>query len=442
MINHSSTLPLEDLDFASNSEANLNRNPVSLLEAQMSELTAAKGSPSSGIFELCEGSFFTFPYKDEQTRTVYLKRVISRSSSVFGRGTIVIRVECACRHCLPNQCNWQGKELVLKLTFPIETRVSESMFMDRCKELAQGEHAWVLNHLPNIYCSFDIPFRIGLPQDSFKKEFEDGDEMRVMRGTIQEELKALSSLKTAKEYAQVFCDIVQCHHWVRKCAQIFHRDISKGNFMVREKDGRKYGVLNDWDLAIWINNEHAKPTSLIRTGTRPYMAHEQHSFDWEGPHEYRHDLESIFYVTLLLVCLYSNPNEKVPHPNTKRFRYEEWHWRDDEFLYDKKSSVVRAAPFTPPVSPFFSGFRPWLTELQQRLLLGFMHLKIHITQAAKQEVRQPNKLPTFDMETLGGHFSCEQIAMILHMFNNEQLTTYGLEWQKTLERLSCNQQQK
>ncbi|KAJ3782793.1 hypothetical protein GGU10DRAFT_72512 [Lentinula aff. detonsa] len=402
-------------------------------------VTTAKESP---IFELCEGSFFTFPYKDEQTRTVCLKRVIFRSTNVFGRGTTVIRVECACRHCLPNQCNWQGKELVLKLTFPSETRVSEWMFIDRCKELAQGEHAWVLNHLPDIYWSFDIPFHDDSPQDDFKKEVEDGDKMRVLRGSIQEELKPLSSFKTAKECTQVFCDIIQCHHWVRKCTQIFHRDVSNGNFMVRERDGKKYGVLNDWDLAIWINNEHDEPTSLIRTGTRPYMAHEQQSVHWKGPHRYRHDLESIFYVMLLSVCLYSNPNEKVPHPNTKRFRYEEWHWRDDEFLHDKKTSIVHAAPFTPPVSPFFIGFLLWLTELQERLLLGFVHLKIHITQAAMQEARQPNKLPTFDMETLGGHFSCEQIAMILHMFNNEQLTTHGLEWQKSLERLSRNQQQK
>ncbi|KAJ3719607.1 hypothetical protein DFJ43DRAFT_1005246 [Lentinula guzmanii] len=445
MINQSCTLPLEDLDFASNSEANSTRNPDGLLEAQrLSKLTAAKGSSSSGIFELCEGSFFTFPYKDEQTRTVCLKRVIFRSSSVFGRGTIVIRVECACRHCLPNQFNWQGKELVLKLTFPSETRVFESMFMDRCKELAQGEHAWVLNHLPNIYWSFDVPFHGHSSQDNFKKEFEDAHEMRVMRGSIQEELKPLSSLKTAKECTQVFCDIIQCHHWVRKCTQIFHRDVSKGNFMVRERDGKKYGVLNDWDLAIWINNEHDEPTSLIRTGTRPYMAHEQQSVHWKGPHRYRHDLESIFYVMLLLVCLYSNPNEKVPHFENEEFRFEEWHWRDDAFLRLTKTSVVYAAPFIPPVSPFFSDFLLWLTELQDHLYMGFYSLGIHIKQTAKQKHNQFDtdddslcgNLPAFDMETLGGYFSYERIGMLLHTFQNERLATHGLEWQKILKPLS------
>ncbi|KAJ3719640.1 hypothetical protein DFJ43DRAFT_1096599 [Lentinula guzmanii] len=430
MIKHLRYLPPEDLGIVPNLEADFIRNSASLPEAQkLSELTAAKGSPSKGIFRFCEGSFFTFHYKDEQTRTVCLKRVIFRSNSIFGRGTTVVQVECACRHCLPNQCNWQGKKLWA--------------FVDRCKELAQGEHAWVLNHLPNIYCSFDIPFRDGLPQDNFKKEFEDGDEMRVVRGSIQEELKPLSSLKTAKEYSQVFCDIIQCQHWVWKCAQIFHRDVSKGNFMVREKDGKKYGVLNDWDLAIWLNNERDEPTSFIRTGTRPYMAHEQQSVHWKGPHRYRHDLESIFYVMLLFVCLYSDPNEKVPHLEIKESRYEEWHWRDDEFLHDKKISVIYAAPFRPPVTPFFIGFRLWLTELQNRLRRGFSFLGDSRVEAAMQEASQSNtdgdsqsdNLPPFDMETLGGHFSYERVGMIMHKFNKEQLITHGLEWQEILEPL-------
>ncbi|KAJ3792091.1 hypothetical protein GGU11DRAFT_733187 [Lentinula aff. detonsa] len=447
MNKHSCALPLEDLGFSPNSKADFIRDSASLPEAQkLSELTAAKGYPSKGTFKFCEGSFFTFPYKDEQTRTVCLKRVIFRSNSVFGRGTTVVRVECACRHCPPNQCNWQGKELVLKLTFPSKTPVSEWTFVDRCKDMAQGEHAWVLNHLPNIYWSFDIPFHDDSPQDNFKKESEDAHEMRVVRGSIQEELKPLSSLKTAKECTQIFCDIIQCHHWVWKCAQILHRDVSKGNFMVRKKDGKKYGVLNDWDLAIWLDNQRNEPTSQFRTGTRPYIAYEQQSVDWEGPHRYRHDLESIFYVVLLLVCLQSSPqaNEKVPHTETKRFRYEEWHWRDDDFLNLRKCSVVHTAPFTPPVSPFFIGFRLWLTELQDRLRRGFSYLGDSSVEAAMQEASQSNtdgdsqsdNLPPFDTETLGGHFSYERVGMIMHKFNKEQLTTHGLEWQKISEPLS------
>ncbi|KAJ3993798.1 hypothetical protein F5050DRAFT_1532060, partial [Lentinula boryana] len=243
--------------------------------------------PSSGIFDLRQGSLFIFPYKNDQTRTVRLERVIFRSNGIIGRGTMVFRVECACRNCPPNQCDWKDRKLVLKITFPSTTRVSNRTFMDRCKELAQGEHTWVLNHLPNIIWSFDIPFCDGSPQDNFKKKFGDDHEMRVMRGVISEELKPLSSLKMAKECAQVFYDIVQCHHWAQKYPRILHRDISQGNIMVREKNGKKYGVLNDWDLAIWLDNKRGGPTSQFRTRTKPYMAHELHSTEWKGPHRYR-----------------------------------------------------------------------------------------------------------------------------------------------------------
>ncbi|KAJ3983718.1 hypothetical protein F5890DRAFT_1597743 [Lentinula detonsa] len=123
MVKYIGTFPLEDLGFNSSLEANLIRNPASLLKL---EKLAATEFPSSRIFDFCEGSFFTFPYQNEQTQM---------------------------------------------LSFPSITHVSERMFMDRCKELAQGKHAWVLNHLPDIIWSFDIPFRAGSPQDNLEKKF-------------------------------------------------------------------------------------------------------------------------------------------------------------------------------------------------------------------------------------------------------------------------------
>ncbi|KAJ3814092.1 hypothetical protein F5876DRAFT_17635, partial [Lentinula aff. lateritia] len=90
------------------------------------------------------------------------------------------------------------------------------------------------------------------------------------------------------------------HHWVYTYPQILHRDINHGNIMVRVKDRKKYGVLNDWDLAMWLDKRDGITTLQFRTGTRAYMAHEQHSRDWKGPHRYRHDMESLFYVILLL----------------------------------------------------------------------------------------------------------------------------------------------
>ncbi|KAJ3877608.1 hypothetical protein F5051DRAFT_296456, partial [Lentinula edodes] len=277
---------------------------------------------------------------------------------VIGRGSMVMRVTCVCEGS--SQCDWSGKKLVLKPSFPSKTRASEKAFMDKCKEKATDEHVWVFNHLPEIYYSFA----------QLKEIFGDEYEMRVVCGIIMEELQPLSSLETEREYAQVFYDIVQCHHWAWKYPQILHRDISTGNIMVRAMNGRKYGVLNDWDLASWFNTQNEVSTSKFRTGTKPYMAHEQHSSDWQGPHRFRHDLESVFYVILLLVSLYSSPTEKVCFPSTGDHRYEKWHKEDDSFLDGRKLKIINSGNWQPFPQPFFSGFTSWSIPLQRSMRRG------------------------------------------------------------------------
>ncbi|KAJ3793941.1 hypothetical protein GGU11DRAFT_690785 [Lentinula aff. detonsa] len=432
MIKHLRALPLEGLGIVPNLDAKFMKDPNSLNYGfNLPQYAAADGPPSNEIFENPQGSLFTFPYKDGTTRTVFLKRVIFRSHGIIGRGTIVIRVKCACVHC-GGHCDWDGKKLVLKLSFPSKTRVSEQSFMDRCKDMAQSEHAWVLNHLPDIYWSFDIPFREGTPQRNFKEKYQDEYELRVMRGSIQEELKPLTSLTTARECAQVFYDIVQCHHWVWKYPRILHRDISPGNIMVRDKNGEKFGVLNDWDLAVWVNDLRDGPTSKFRTGTTPYMAHEQHSMEWKGPHRYRHDMESVFYVILLLTCLCTSPSEKLATPPKTDYSYPTWHKEDDDSLQGRKDSVIHRGAWRPSTTTFFDGFSSWLTHLRYHLRRGFIALNDQ-QEAAQPPPYQPQRDPepdarTFDEDTLGGEFSYEKIVLVMHEFHNEDLKTRSREW--------------
>ncbi|KAJ3850796.1 kinase-like domain-containing protein [Lentinula lateritia] len=417
---------------------------VSNLEGQkLPEFEEAKGPPSnviSEIEEIEEGSKFTFPYEDG-TRTVRLQRILFRSHGIIGRGTIVVRVVCACPHCVPNQCDWSGKKLVLKLGFPSMTRVSEQAFMDRCKEQAKGDHVWVLNHLPDIYCAFDIPCGERSPQANLKKKFEDKYEMRILRGSIQEELEPLSSLKTASECAQVFYDIVQCHHWVHTYPQILHRDISEGNIMVRVKDGKKCGVLNDWDLAIWVDQRDIS-TSQFRTGTRPYMAHEQHSRDWKGPHRYRHDMESLFYVILLLATLFSNPSEKDDNPAKTRYCYETWLTDSDNSLYANKTVLIFVAAWRPDLTHFFRDFFHWLKSLHDSLHNGFLTLDAHINRQIDTPRQTPRQIPPFDHDTLNSHFSYDCLVWIMHQFSEEKLETHGLEWQSKLRGFQKNEDER
>ncbi|KAG2069346.1 hypothetical protein BDR04DRAFT_1021857, partial [Suillus decipiens] len=74
---------------------------------------------------------------------------------------------------------------------------------------------------------------------------------------------------------------------------VFHRDVSPGNLMWYWKDGKRIGVLNDYDLSSLIDDRG--PRGNERTGTVPFMAFDlltAKAQRGEVKHLYRHDLES------------------------------------------------------------------------------------------------------------------------------------------------------
>ncbi|KAJ3964119.1 hypothetical protein EV361DRAFT_812579 [Lentinula raphanica] len=390
------------------------------------------------LFELIHRSH-TLSFFDENgvERAVHFGRVIFRSHSTIGRGTMVIEVQCACRSCI-NGCDWKEKNLVMKLRFMSKTRASELNFPEEMEAIAKEHsmHRWALNHLPKIYCSFDLHLRDDSPQPNLECQFGDVYEMRVVRGTIQERLEPLTSLETAKDCAQVLYDVLQCHHWVWQHPKILHHDISQGNIMVRVKDGRKYGVLPDWDLASWADD--LRTTSRYRTGTRPSMAHEQQAHRWEGPHQYRHDVEALFYVMVLFTFLYSKPGKAVSKPVDEQFHYEKWHQFDDGTLYSKKCMIMALnSPWEPPVTPFFIHFSDWLYDIKGCFCWGFneqgivMQTKRDAERCGIQS-RMQNVLSYKDDE-LGGHITYKTMVQIMHRFNEQELRTYDGEAEQYLE---------
>lgn len=80
------------------------------------------------------------------------------------------------------------------------------------------------------------------------------------------------------------------------------------------KNGDIKGVLNDWDMASYVelNNEIYSPTAKHRTGTIPFMARELLTKGTPGPppHLYRHDLESFFYIIVWAAVHYSFKKKK------------------------------------------------------------------------------------------------------------------------------------
>ncbi|KAK0479930.1 hypothetical protein EDD18DRAFT_841061 [Armillaria luteobubalina] len=158
--------------------------------------------------------------KDNRLITLILGTIVYRQRGLFGRDTCVIQATCT---------EWEGKKLVVKISWPSASRKSEKTLLDiviaKAKEMAKpGETHWVLNHLPNILHEQDFKFD---DDDSVQKLISgmvnggqyvggrDGAyEERLLRITVLEELSPITSLRNDGDYAQVFVDILQCHKWL------------------------------------------------------------------------------------------------------------------------------------------------------------------------------------------------------------------------------------
>ena len=172
--------------------------------------------------------------------------------------------------------------------------------------------------------------------------------------------------------------------------------------MYRNKDGKIFGVLNDYDLAILKSN--TSPGSKNRTGTKPFMA-----IDLLGQkpdvHRYRHDLESMFYVIVFVTTRYHDGEEIADPPLQK--------WLDfgEDLLKDAKVSFITTGGL-PTTTPSYAGFDIW-NEAMTRSLLHGLSAHTEYKMNARHAGRVGGTPPAFDPETLGGHVSFETFRAIL-----------------------------
>lgn len=198
-------------------------------------------------------------------------------------------------------------------------------------------------------------------------------------------------------------------------AGILHQDFSISNIMCRiVKEGvnerKVYGVLTDFDLASWKKTK----TSQQKAGTLPFTASGLLDQS-DALHLYRHDLESLFYVMLILVTHY----EIQPPTNgeggglrtrqgLKELPYQGWFNQES----CKTLACLKYCFFTRytnlNLSPDFEDFRGWLKDLYYSFMQGFRSKvdygdKLERSRWCKDEGSGDEAMPTFDDETLGGH---------------------------------------
>ena len=192
-----------------------------------------------------------------------------------------------------------------------------------------------------------------------------------------------------------------------------------------ESEWKVYGVLTDYDLSSWrkdLENDYTR-TSQQRTGTPPYMAFELLQRT-SSTHLYRHDLESLFYIMLLMAAHYTiSPTESGRNAKPKgrvvmreeELPYQKWFDTPD---YDTLGSIKesffsgkRKQPIK--LSPAFEAFGPWLKEMRRDFTNGFDYKNHNSTtderelnwreKRARKSANDAISTPVpFDDEALGG----------------------------------------
>jgi len=365
------------------------------------------------------GNRLELPLGDSGSLAVRLTDVISRDPAVIGRSTVVFGA---------TSDRWKKMKLVIKISWPNSGRVPETDFIKRAyAEVEKTKEKWVTKHLPLVFYTRDFVFDKDSTLGSVASLFEgaklvDGKyvyEPRTLRIIIQERLYPLKSLSNVRDIGQVFVDVIggtcippiflftyahpnAVHRWLFDVPGILHRDPSLNNIMFRVVKKKVYGVLTDYDLSSWKEDLEGKytKTSQQRTGTPPYMAHEL-LMEGSTAHLYRHDLESFFYIMLLLCGRHTISTDEIPQviKREDQLPYERWFKAPDYATLGSLKGTFFADMEAIELPGAFNDFRGWLLKVQKAFSVGFRK-KLDHDQGGDSDDEAPPA--AFDNETLGG----------------------------------------
>ncbi|KAH7879640.1 uncharacterized protein C8R40DRAFT_437276 [Lentinula edodes] len=363
---------------------------------------------------------YSFKEVDGRTRQVIIKSILYHATDSVGLRSIIVDVECL---CTKPGCEWHGNgRKIVKISYMSTTRTSEPRLIKEVRLKAEStSELWALNHLPNpIHSLTLLPNRRKASHRRLKKNLKEKYKERAMHVTVHEQLYPLSELEDPRDFAQVFYDILQIHQWLYDCGGILHGDLSLGNIMFRRKDGKIYGVLNDYDLSSRVEDVDNGDN---RTGTRPFMSLDMLNSYWEWGHLYHHDLESLFYVMLCLACRYQKPGIPADEPRP----YSEWYSGTDIQVYVEKRSfmfTVIKADF--PVQPYFVGLRHWLSKIFWEVRAGYNQPPLYYW----LDGDEVEEIKNYDRYALNKPVTYAGMRLIMSSFEGETLQTRWSGWNR------------
>ncbi|KAF5365033.1 hypothetical protein D9757_013086 [Collybiopsis confluens] len=253
------------------------------------------------------------------------------------------------------------------------------------------------------------------------------DSMRSLRVVGMEKLEPLFSLRSAREFAQVFYDILQsllsipsfCDPFLTIFLQfiagftnirrfcIVTSLLSMANIMFRREGDKVYGVLNDFVLSSFRSRMDKDLTSKHQTGTKPFMACDLLNLEWDKGHLYQHNLESLFYIILILSCQYTEPTTRASSPP-----FADWFDGVDQFIASLKLDFLQSLSPDLPIQTYYNGFHKWLLHT------------CHMDQGYKSRPgaffrsdKDRTKAVLYDWETLNGNVTYLEMMEVMHYLN-------------------------
>jgi serine/threonine protein kinase len=189
--------------------------------------------------------------------------------------------------------------MVAKIFWGEIGRTSEPEILKKVKKIAKA-HDTVKDHIPELlwHHTFTNPTS-AIREALGVSETTKGS--RVLYILVFPKLQPITKLYD-KGLFDVWRQCILCHLTLWK-EGVYHRDVSPGNLMWYWKDGKRMGVLNDYDLSSLANDQG--PRGNERTGTVPFMALDLLTVKGqrgEVKHLYRHDLESFIWC-FTWICL-------------------------------------------------------------------------------------------------------------------------------------------
>ena len=178
----------------------------------------------------------------------------------------------------------------------------------------------------------------------------------------------------------------------------------------RTEEGRIYGVLTDFDLSsftVHLGSDYTK-TSQQRTGTPPYMAYGLLGGS-DTSHLYRHDVESLFYIILILATRYEmqggDERGLRKRQGLDALPYDLWFNQPSYVALASFKHTFLTTSGDLDLSPEFEDFSGWLESLRQSFRRGVRSADDHVEVLRVWRKRQNGAAPQFDEETMGGHVS-------------------------------------